>query len=462
MNETDSLSSLEKELSAQFMAARGPLAPLITTTTLYIFAAVVAFIEYRGASANLSNSANQNDGDGTMNGRGRRVRRASLKQHEDSPLDGGREGSSSPFASNATSSPSFKSNGEMSRRQFYSYLFYSLILRIFFLPFGYFFTDTEQITSIVSWTLPTLSSAVAYTILILFYAQVVATSNGRPSSFDKYEGLVVKGAYITYAAIVALNCVIPVLSGRFLLLTVWVVLCGIYLSLFLSMIINVLQMMNLLKGSMNAALGCRLVTMSSICCVAFMIRSVIYGWEAYAGFMGGGARLLPDITYWNGVFGRTVLGYLLLEWFPALTALLLMHRKEKEVPAAEQSDSAFMQLESGVGMGAVIGQLSPLMDSIQPINTEGVAAISGGSGVKRSMSASGGVAPPFRRQSPMQQNQNQQRMLGPTLTSSSGGNAMSRSMSGGRPETKSLLGDKSQSAQASSSNPASLYGAMNH
>lgn len=460
MNETDSLSSLKAELSAQFMAARGPLAPLITTTTLYIFAAVVAFIEYRGASASLSNSANQNDGDGTINGRGRRVSRTSLK-HEDSPLDGGREGSSSPFASNATSSRSFKSNGETCRRQFYAYLLYSLILRIFFLPFGYFFTDTEQITSIVSWTLPTLSSAIAYAILILFYAQVVATSNGRPSLFDKYEGLVVKGAYITYAAIVAFNCVIPVLSGRFLLLAVWVVLCGIYLSLFLSMIINALQMMNLLKGSMNAALGCRLGIMSAICCVAFMIRSVIYGWEVYAGLMDG-ARLFPDISYWNGVFGRTVLGYLLLEWFPALTAMSLMHRKEKEVPAAEQSDSALMQLESGVGIGTVIGQLSPFMNSIQPINTEGVAATSGESGVKRSMSASGGTAPPFRRPMPMQQNQNQQRLLGPTLTSSSDGNVMSRSMSSGRPETESLLGDKSQSAQASLSTPASLYGAMNH
>ncbi len=69
------------------------------------------------------------------------------------------------------------------------YLLYSLILRIFFLPFGYFFTDTEQITSIVSWTLPTLSSAIAYTTLILFYAPSVATSNGRPSFFAKYEGL---------------------------------------------------------------------------------------------------------------------------------------------------------------------------------------------------------------------------------------------------------------------------------
>mmetsp|Transcript_13318 Transcript_13318/g.19943 ORF Transcript_13318/g.19943 Transcript_13318/m.19943 type:complete len:457 (-) Transcript_13318:44-1414(-) len=454
MNSTASLSSLEKEFSAQFMVERGPLAPLLTSTTLYILAAVVAFIEYRGASANLPNSTNQNDGDGAMNSRGRRVMRSSSLKHEDSPLDGGREGSSSPFASNAASSPSFKSNGETSRRKFYAYLLFSLILRIFFLPLGYFFTDTEQITSIVSWTLPSLSSAIAYSILILFYAQVVATSVGRASSFVKYEGLIVKGAYITYAAIVALNCVIPVLSGKFLLLTLWGVLSGTYFTLFLSMIINVLQMMNLLKGNMNAALGCRLVTMSTICCVAFMIRSFIYGMEAYAGYMGG-VKLFPDVSFWNGVFGRTVLGYLMLEWFPALVALALMHRKEKQVPAAEQSDSAFMQLESGVGMGSAIGQLSPLLDSVQSSNTEGVAVISGGSGVKRSMSVNGGL----RKPSILPQNQNQQRMLGP---SSSGGKVMSRSMSGGRPETNSLLGDKSQSAQASSSNPSLyLYGAMN-
>ena len=215
-------------------------------------------------------------------------------------------------------------------------------------------------------------------------------------------------------------------------------------------------MMNLLKGNIHATLGCRLMTMSTICCLAFIIRSMIYGWEAYAGFMGGG-KLFPDFSVWNGVFGRTVLGYLSLEWFPAMMALLLMHQRDKQAPAVEHSESNLMQLEAGVG----IGQLSPLMDSVQANVVEGGATIAGGAGVKRSFSANGGVAVPFRRPSPLQHNNNQQPMaIHKLATSSAGGSMMSRSMSGGGPETKSLLGDKSKSAIASASNPASLYGAI--
>eukprot|EP00979_Chaetoceros_neogracilis_P009046 scaffold2039_cov255-Chaetoceros_neogracile.AAC.3 len=395
MNSTVSLSSLEEDISAQFDVIRGPLAPLITSTTLYIFVAIITFIEYRSASSKLtnSNSNNHRGDDGAMDSRGRRVNRLSLKQHESSPSDG-REGSNSPFTSR--SSHSFKATGEVNRKHFYAYLLFSFIMRVICLPLFYIFTDVEQITSIVSWTLPTLSSALAYLILILFYAQVVATASGRSNPLDKYDGVIVKVSYITYAAIVALNCVIPVLSG---------------------------------KGNIRATLGCRLIMMSTICCVAFISRSVIYGWEAYAGIMG-------------------------CEWFPGLMALLLMHQRHEEAPAVEHSHSNLMQLEAGIGMGVGVGvgQLSPLIDPIQPNVADGAAATSSGTGVKRSISVNAGRP---------SQNQQQRTVMHKSATASVGGRVMSRSMSSGRPaETKSLLRDKSDSAMTSTSNPISAYGAI--
>lgn len=452
MNSTVSLSSLEEDISAQFDVIRGPLAPLITSTTLYIFVAIITFIEYRSASSKLtnSNSNNHRGDDGAMDSRGRRVNRLSLKQHESSPSDG-REGSNSPFTSR--SSHSFKATGEVNRKHFYAYLLFSFIMRVICLPLFYIFTDVEQITSIVSWTLPTLSSALAYLILILFYAQVVATASGRSNPLDKYEGVIVKVSYITYAAIVALNCVIPVLSGKVLLITLWGVLCGIYLILFLSMTTNIVNLMSLLKGNIRATLGCRLIMMSTICCVAFISRSVIYGWEAYAGIMGCG-KLFPDLSFWNGVFGRTALGYLSLEWFPGLMALLLMHQRHEEAPAVEHSHSNLMQLEAGIGMGVGVGvgQLSPLIDPIQPNVADGAAATSSGTGVKRSISVNAGRP---------SQNQQQRTVMHKSATASVGGRVMSRSMSSGRPaETKSLLRDKSDSAMTSTSNPISAFGAI--
>lgn len=462
---TTSLVSLRDAVTEEVSATKGPLAPLITAMTFYIIIGAFAFHEYLKTPGHKS--ANSSHGDrGNLNNSGRSNRRGIL-QREYSPLDGSNTRDNSPSPSTSNNSPSQKRSGEMNRKKFYHHLLIALIIRIVFLPLGYMFTDHTQITSIVSWSLPNLSSAMAYSVLVLFFAQVVATVSGTPNTYSNLEGKLVKGSYIAYATIVALNCVIPVISGRYTLFSLWAILCGVYLALFISMLILSLRLMDLLKSSMNPSLLWRLMTMSTICCLAFSVRSVIYGWEAFIGFVGTGSRLFPNLTFWNGFFGRTVIGLICLECLPALVILIMMYKKTEDESAAQQQSASMMaQLEAGLR-----AQISPTIEGYNPVQQqqEGANAMPG---MKKSLSANGGEAAAFRRPSLNQQHQQQQqipvqpqqpyggrfqRMGMPNLGTGASNNTMSRSMSGGRQETVSLLGDRSKSAQAATGN--STYGA---
>lgn len=172
----------------------------------------------------------------------------------------------------------------------------------------------------------------------------------------------------------------------------------------------------------------------------------------YSGVCKAGT-LIPSLPFWKDDLGRTTAGYLILEWTPDVAILFLMHRKKASPP--EIQDQA-VNLEAGNG------QMSPLSDQQTPGQMQHhqhdgkKGEISINAGFSRSHSANGGVAVPSVR--PTFSQQGQQRMI-----SNSGHNltTTSRSVSGGRPETVSLLGDKSQSAVVSATNLSSLYGAVN-
>ena len=353
-----------------------------------------------------------------------------------------------------------------------------------------------QITSIVAQTLPTLASALAYTILILFYAQVTLTASGRPRVFDAIEAFVARGSYAVYALLVGLNCVIPVITGEILTYTLWGLLSIVYLGLFVGMTYFGIRMMIILRSSMTGVLGCRLMGMSTVCCIAFLLRSITYGGEVYAG-ISKVDMLLPPLPFWDGEFGRKVVGYLALEWLPNLFVLVLMRgRKNGNGESSEPSSSdanasasasasanAVVQMEGG--MQQMQGQLAPLRVDQQQQQylyqqvqggqgqSQGLGqfqfqqqdgkrergeGIVGG-GINRSYSANGGVAIPFAngRPSVMQPNQPRMNLSGGVVNANS--STMRRSTSGGRPEVVSLLGDRSQSAQASMTTPS--YGAVN-
>jgi hypothetical protein len=411
------------------------------------------------------------------------------------PYFDSRDNSASPHLQGGSdmSSPSFRTRGELHRRLFYRFLLYSLLMRTICLPLGYLFFETnEQITSIVSWTLPTVSSALASLMLVLFLAHVVATLNGRhdwgQGFFQQY---ISQSVYSIYATIVALNCVIPVLTSRILLLTLWGILCGVYLGLFVSMVMYTVSIMKMLSGSMPWVVGSRLIAMSTVCSLAFILRSVFYGWETYNGIVMEETEWISDQIFGDEMtFYRTVMGYLVLELLPVVIVLSLMHRKKMTRMDAVDSQmagygmdaqDAMMQLEAGTLTGG--STLSPVLDSTpeQPMNRNlsdgggGGGAAAGGShttlagGVRRSFSANGGVAAPYlakparasvSHSQPLQAahhpmgGQSLKMMMGGAVTMGRG-NAINRSASGGasrqHAETASLLSSKTDSVQASSS-----------
>ena len=439
-------------LDELFLTPKGPLPLLLLSAVLYLTSTVVTYIEYRSSlakNASVPRSRTHTEDES----RGSRVRRPPMKpQREDSPNDL-RDGSPHP-------APDHKANGEMNRRLFYRYLLQSQLLRLLFLPLAYIYEDRFQITSIVANTFPTISSALAYAILILFFAQVTRAASGRSRIVETLEVTIAKGSCTVYAILIGLNCVIPVLTGEMLFYLVKGVLCIVYLGLFISMTFFGLKMKSLLNSSMARTIGCRLMGMSTVCCISFILRSIIFGWEVYSGLWKAG-NLLPALPFWNDNFGKTVIGYLTMEWTPAVVVLILMHKKKNRAPEQEP----VINLEGGIQ-----GQLSPLTPMIdqqgqgqgpgqyQQDARRGQTAL--GLGVKRSISANGGVAVPSKKNS-FPQVPGQQRMVASASASVGGADLLNRAVQARRPETVSLLGDKSQSAEASSTNMSSLYGATN-
>eukprot|EP00557_Chaetoceros_sp_GSL56_P008668 CAMPEP_0176494750 /NCGR_PEP_ID=MMETSP0200_2-20121128/10280_1 /TAXON_ID=947934 /ORGANISM="Chaetoceros sp., Strain GSL56" /LENGTH=593 /DNA_ID=CAMNT_0017892563 /DNA_START=52 /DNA_END=1833 /DNA_ORIENTATION=+ len=519
-----------------------PIMPLLLSIGLYLLATILTYIEYRntfhppldkrhqGSHPSRANSASPNprgEHEPSSSGTNNRSRRFPVplmssganassstnlniatgatkygtSDGTSNPYFYSRDNSSSPHfqGGSITSSPSFRTRGELHRRRFYRFLLYSLILRTICLPLGYFFFEgKEQITSIVSWTLPTLASALASFMLVLFLAHVVATLNGRHDwGHGLFQQYLSQGLYSIYATIVALNCVIPVLTGRILLLTLWGILCGVYLGLFVGMVTYTVLVMNLLRGSIPWPVGSRLVALSLVCSLAFVLRSILYGYETYKGIVGKKTEWVSNQVFGDEMtFYRTVVGYLVLELLPVLIVLSLMHRRKTTHPAdavdsqmagyGTDAQVAIMQMEAGTFTGLSTGTtLSPVLDSTQEPRTRNltdgfVGGSSGGSGiggstatsvggVRRSFSENGGVAAPFVAKSARGSVSHSQplqgthinplggqslKMTGGTTAVRSSDN-MSRSTSGGasrqHSETVSLISSKTESVQGSSS-----------
>lgn len=410
--------------------------PLLLCVSAFLVASIFTYTEIKNSSTPNTNAVTK-ESQIEYESRGRRggVRRLPIKSREESPVDL-REGS-------PRTRPDPKANGEINRRLFYRYLLHSLLLRTICLPIGYIFPETYQISCIVAQTLPILSSALAYTVLVMFYAQVTLTATGGTTAIEPIQSLIVKGSYSLYAVLVGLNCVIPVVTGKILFFSLHGVFCFVYLCLFISMSYFGLRMINLLRSNMPNVLGCRLIGMSTICCVAFILRSILFGMEVYSGLGKAG------VIFWDYLPGKEMVGYLVFELLPAACVLLMMHRKKTN--ASEAQDQA-VSMEAGIQ-----GQVSPFIETQghaygQNLQSEGKKGENITTpGVKRSFSANGSTAVPFSRQ----HNQGQHRMA-----SNSGSNLMSKSVSNSRPETVSLLGDKSQIAVVSAANSSGLYGAI--
>jgi hypothetical protein len=348
----------------------------------------------------------------------------------------------------------------------------SLILRLILLPIQRTYSDkpNNDVTITVSRSLPTLTSMIAYTILTFFYAQVVFMASGKvnnANTLKHFRQSLVQTIYGIYGSIIFFNSVIPTISNKWFDILVWGMLCLYHFSLLFSMSYFGFLLLSFLKTNLTGGLGLRLIGMGAICTMTFLLRSILEGLVIISTYMTAngldGSNLVPlslGDGKWNSVFGRDVVGYIILEWLPAMLILYILHRSN----GGDNSNSNGAGTRSRNGMGDDSasamegGQLyqNHMTSSLdhhgqQPtfIDTKPKHNIGG---VKRSMSANGGTFIPVSTRTSIQQ-QHQSTNQRVMATSSN----MMRAGPGGRGETTSLLGEKSVSAMASTTSPS--YGA---
>jgi len=479
-----------------------------------------------GDDPNMISSKSRNS---SYNGRGRTFRRG---DSSNSPVDINPNGPDGNTASNGTSPSDMKSPGEENRRLFYKYLSISLVLRLILLPVQQTFTnaiikrehrhhvshteddtvntdinDDNNITITVAQSLPILTSMISYTILICFYAQVTFIATGRIQNMQVIQKLkqsFVQVVYSIYASIIFFNSVIPTISNVWLDILIWTMMCLYHLCLCCSMAYFGSSLTSILKSSLAGGLGLRLVSMSIVCATMFFLRFALEGFKVLNTVNGfvierreddysfsentyryENVILFPihlDFGAWDTSFGRDVMGYITLEWLPAVFVLIMMHRASNKNHKNNHNGeggggngngnsgngNVRVSRVGGIGIGADDtmnalegGQYSPVLDPVDLKPKSGLMVMSGG--VKKSYSANGGI--PITTRSMLNQNrQHQQSSSGQRAVAGSFGMLRTGSAGGssGGGETTSLLGEKSNSAFASSSNTAQSYGAANH
>jgi len=397
-----------------------------------------------------------------------------------------------------------KSPGEIYRTLFYKYLMLSLMLRLLLIPIQRAYskipTEHNDITILVSRTLPTLTFILSYTILIFFYAQVTFIATGRSANNNNnnnmsmvnvnsgngcwmkpmyIEHTLLKLLYGIYGALIFFNNIIPIISMTILNFSVWAMLCLYHSVLFISMTYFGTSLVSVLKSNLTGGLGWRLIGMSFVCITTFLLHSILDGWEAYSILyrISNGIKyihLFPTfnnhlhlVGLYDDGFGRDVVGYLFLEWLPAIFVLTMMHKKStnnnNNETAVGMEGGPYSPVGFGGGGGGGAGNADPHAQQ-QQLHIDNTKLKSSGLGVKRSFSANGGAPIHLVNRTMMQQQQQPQqpqptssgqRILGSSYGMMRNTPATTAAV-GGRGEAASLLGEKSVSATASSSS----YGAF--
>ena len=227
-----------------------------------------------------------------------------------------------------------------------------------------------------------------------------------------------------------------------------------------------------MTGGVGLGLGLRFFTMCMVCAIAFSVRSMIEGFETLKvlGKLNILVSLHPKFGCWDDTFGRDVMGYLTLEWFPAIMVLLMMHKSSGGTNSSTNNPDFSNSNNNGVvnrprnmtnddTVTAMESGDFPTMSSVSDQHGQQQSVFfdtkpkTGTLGVNRSFSANGGIPVPLATRTMMSQQSQQsanQRVMGASY-------GMLRSGSGGRVETTSLIGEKNVSNV--SNNVAQSYGA---
>jgi len=275
------------------------------------------------------------------------------------------------------------SSGDSTRKAFYKLIFIALVSRLVLLPLEAFYfspaspyvhSENGMCTSspmcIVSRTLPDLAFASAFSLLVLFYAQLAGTAAGggprglssiliRKGLFEAFNAII----YGTYGLLFLFTGIIPLIQYNIFQAVVWSMLCIIYLLLFVTLSYFGPVLVMLLKPSLarRSALACRLIFMCALCALVFLSRTITFGlaiWKADIRYTHGVVpNLVIPLSSYGSMFGRDALGYALLELLPSLAILIIMHQPQK-VPGVragrgvgapgQHSQSAGIILPSGI------------------------------------------------------------------------------------------------------------------
>lgn len=205
-------------------------------------------------------------------------------------------------------------------------------------------------------TLPDLVFASAFSLLVLFYAQLAGTASGggprglslillRPGYFRNGNIIV----YVGYFVLLFLTVLYPgSLSQHIFQSVVWLVLSVLYFVLLALLAYFGPVLVSLLRPSLDkrSGLAIRLIAMCIICSLIFLSRGISFA----------SAVIHDDIRFTHGsvpihlvkidtesdpdVFLQDCVGYVLLEIIPSLAILFMMHQKRRSF--ANSNDDTVM------------------------------------------------------------------------------------------------------------------------
>lgn len=238
------------------------------------------------------------------------------------------------------------SSGNNTRQYFYKLLFIALLSRIILLPLEASFLglslDPDLPGCMFARTLPDLVFASAFSLLVLFYAQLAGTASGGPKGLSiillhpGYFRNVNIIVYVGYFVLLLLTIFYPGdFSQKIFQSAVWLFLSILYLILLVILAYFGPVLVNLLGPSLakRSDLSIRLVAMCILCSLIFLSRCISFALGVFRddvkfrhGFMPIDLIKVESEDDPN-VFLRDCIGYGLLELIPSLAILYMMHQR---------------------------------------------------------------------------------------------------------------------------------------
>lgn len=169
----------------------------------------------------------------------------------------------------------------------------------------------------VADTIPEMTFASAWTLLVSFFVQLVGVASGTGTSAS--PGLVIQvTAYVVYAVVMGTYFWNPVAS-----VLLYALLCCIYAALFGTSLYFCPRLLFLLQPSLSrhSALAIRLISCSFLCVMVFGARTIGFARKVVAP---------PDQVSWWWEYG-------VLELIPSIVCLVMMHPKAP-TPIVEDHD----------------------------------------------------------------------------------------------------------------------------